>query len=488
MKRNVNGPIVIVGAGVAGLTAANLLSRNGFPVTVFEANGKVGGCCATTTLGGYTFNDGAVYLGLIRALDQAFARIGLNRDELLPLRKITAKSSATLPDGTVVTLGDGFDLSVTGRAVDANRLQGELRRMVAKWQPVLRFASEELLARPFSSWRILQKGWRHLHKLRGNAAAEFTRLFGDRAVRSALSGALLYGGLPAEKMPVSAILGLVTEICDGFYLPEGGMAKIPQILSCALQSRGVPIFLDSEVEKIIIENDRVHGVQVEDKGRVEAAAVISTVSGMLTFGSLVDKERFPSRVVRKLSHARLSHRAVSIQFGLSNRVDAPAHTVSVLPWMENQQELFMQDGREVKFPVYVVPTVTMPELAPQGGDIIEMFYPVRTDMPLGSRDEAHKGRLTDLCIGALRRTYDLDIAVTRVRSPKDFSESMHLFQGALYGLSPAVTPYEQFPHTSGIPGLFLAGQTTFPGYGIGPAMMSGIFAAEALETQYLTAS
>lgn len=81
---------------------------------------------------------------------------------------------------------------------------------------------------------------------------------------------------------------------------------------------------------------------------------------------------------------------------------------------------------------------------------------------------------------ALSRTYDLDIAVTRVRSPQDYLESMHLFPGALYGLSPAATPREQFPHAPAIPGLFLAGQTTFPGYGVAPVMMSGIFAAEAL--------
>jgi phytoene desaturase len=109
-----------------------------------------------------------------------------------------------------------------------------------------------------------------------------------------------------------------------------------------------------------------------------------------------------------------------------------------------------------------------------------MFYPVRADIPLEYWTEERKERLTESAIAALRRSYDLNIAVTRVRSPKDFLESLHLFQGALYGLSPAATPREQFPHHSGIPGLFLAGQTTFPGYGVGPAIMSGIFAAEAL--------
>ena len=480
MNNRINrAPVVIIGGGVAGLTAANLLTHNGFDVAIFEASDKLGGSCATTALGSYTFNDGAVSLALINVLDHAFARAGLNRAEQLPLRKIAARYSATMPDGTLVTLGEGLNLTVTGRVVDSKRVHVELRRMMDKWRPVLRFVGEEFLLHPFSSWRTLQKGWRHLPKLRGTVAAEFYRLFSDEAVRAALSGDLLYSGLPADAMPVSAILGLVAELDDGLYLPEGGMGQVPQVLSCALKSRRVRVSVNSKIDKITIKDGRVRGVEI-GRDRVDAAAVISTASGMQTFGSLVEAQSLPSSIVRRLKRPRLSHRAVSIQLGLANTIDAPAHSVSVLPWMEQQRAIFLQDGREMKFPVYLVPTVTMPELAPGGGSIIEMFYPVRSDVPLEYWDQERKEQLTESAVAVLRRTYDLHVAATRVRSPKDFRDNMHLFHGALYGLSPASTPRDQFPHDPGIPGLFLAGQTTFPGFGVGPAMMSGIFAAEAL--------
>jgi phytoene dehydrogenase-like protein len=474
-----NSPVIIIGAGVAGLTAANLLVRNGFTVAVFEAGEKVGGCCATTTVEGYTFHDGAVYLALLSILDHASSRVGLNRIDHLPLRKITAKSSATLPDGSVVTLGEDLDLTVTRRAVDQERARNELRRMAEKWMPVLRFVGEDLALRPFSSWHLLRKGWRHVPKLRGTAASEFNRLFSDEAVKSALSGALLYNGLPAEELPVSAILGLVAEVGEGLYLPEGGMGRIPQVLNCALQARGVAISLSSKVGKIVIKDRRVRAIEVDGR-QVDAAAVISTASGMETLGTLLDAEYLSPTLVRKLKHPRLSHKAASIQFGLSNRIEASAHTVSALPWMAQQQEIFEQDGRVMKYPICLFPTLTMPELAPRGGSIIEMFYPVRADLPLEYWTEERKQRLADLAIAELRSKYDPHITVTRVRTPKDFRDSMNLFQGALYGLSPASTPRDQFPHSGVIRGLFLAGQTTFPGYGVGAAMMSGVFAAEAL--------
>jgi N-terminal domain of (some) glycogen debranching enzymes len=110
---------------------------------------------------------------------------------------------------------------VTSRAMDMIRLQAELRRLAEKWKPVLHFASEELLTHPFSRWRVLQKGWPHLHKLRGTVAAECNRLFSDHAVRSALNGTLLYSGLHEETMPVSNDTGPCRHI-NGGVVPAGG--------------------------------------------------------------------------------------------------------------------------------------------------------------------------------------------------------------------------------------------------------------------------
>ena len=91
--------VAIIGGGLAGLAAARRLGASGVAVRLFEANGKVGGCCATTRVGGYTFNDGAVYLAMPGMLDRLFEALGLDRNRLLPLRRISAIQSSTLPDG-----------------------------------------------------------------------------------------------------------------------------------------------------------------------------------------------------------------------------------------------------------------------------------------------------------------------------------------------------------------------------------------------------
>jgi phytoene desaturase len=55
-----------------------------------------------------------------------------------------------------------------------------------------------------------------------------------------------------------------------------------------------------------------------------------------------------------------------------------------------------------------------------------------------------------------------------------------LYEGALYGIAPGAAPGQFFPHRTHINGLYLAGKTAFPGYGVPSAMLSGIQASDAL--------
>ena len=109
-----------------------------------------------------------------------------------------------------------------------------------------------------------------------------------------------------------------------------------------------------------------------------------------------------------------------------------------------------------------------------------MFLPINQVWSLDYWNDEIK----EAVIIALAKIHNLDIVVKRIRSPKDFRVSMHMFGGAVYGLSPAADPMALFPHRTPIEGLFQAGQTTYPGYGVGPAILSGISASEALMKKF----
>lgn len=352
--------------------------------------------------------------------------------------------------------------------------------MLKKWELVFRLFADDILLHTFSLSRMLAKGWKQLAKLRGSVASEIKDLFSDEAVRAAMSGVTLFAGKPPRKIPVQFILGLVAMLTEGFFLPEDGMGKIPEALSQALKNNGGQIFLNSKINKILIGNGHVQGLEVNGQGLVEVDAIMSTVSGMLTFASLLDQQYVPNGMRRKVRNAPLSHKAFVVQLGLSNRVDVASHSNSVLPIMDDQHQVFLPSVGEVTWPIYSVPTITILELALQGGSIIEMFPSIEQDLAASDWDDQKSERIVESAVNTLTHLHKIDIVVKRVLSSKDFQDKMHLYKGAAYGLSPTSVLSAQFPHTTPIDGLFQAGQTTFPGYGVSSAAMSGILVAETL--------
>ena len=169
-----------------------------------------------------------------------------------------------------------------------------------------------------------------------------------------------------------------------------------------------------------------------------------------------------------------------VQLGLANQIDVRYQFNYALPMMEEQYRFVNPGPQDNDLLFYSVPTVTMPNLAPSGGSVVEIFAATGQDDLAENWDEERKERTAETVVEALSRLHDIDVVTKRVRSPRDFERGLHLYQGRIYGLSPATNPGAYFPYQPGVPGLYLAGQTTHPGYGIAPSAMSGILSAQAL--------
>ncbi|MFC5741778.1 phytoene desaturase family protein [Dyella tabacisoli] len=474
--------VAIIGGGVSGLAAGIHLARKGIRASLFEANDRLGGCCSTTEVDGYTFNNGAMFIAVPRLLDHAFARLQLDRASLLPLRRIATPQASQLPGGTSITLGDRQHVRIDGDDGDARtaKLQAEIERCVEKWNPLLKIFTDDLLTHPMSLPRVIAKAWRHLPKLRGNLADELKRNFSDPEARAALAAVTLYTGLPIERTPVFLIVGLISMLQDGLHLPESGMGAVSDVLHTTFRELGGQVHTSTPVAKIRIEDGRTRGLILENGESVAADAVISTVGGMTTFTHLLDPSQVPRAMQRRVQRAPLSHRTLGIQLGLRNRIQPMAHSVNHIPLMDQQQRLLAPQAGGIEWFNYTVPTLPMPELAPPGGSIVEMFTAVDERLPLDAWTEQAKTAAAEAAIAALARHQPLEIVVKRISSPKDYAERMHLFAGSVYGLSPAARPDQQFPHATPVDGLYLAGQTTYPGFGVATSVFSGVFAAEAL--------
>jgi len=91
--------IIVVGGGIAGLTGAALLAKEGYKVTLVEAHSQLGGCAGTFKRGSYTFDVGATQVA-------GLERGGIHH-RLFNYLDIPLPSAKILDPGCSVALGDG---------------------------------------------------------------------------------------------------------------------------------------------------------------------------------------------------------------------------------------------------------------------------------------------------------------------------------------------------------------------------------------------
>jgi len=139
--------VVVVGAGIGGLTVAGLLSARGLNTCLLERQSQVGGCVARVEFSGYDFEPG---MGLYRGFgpgeiyEQLFSQLPV---EPPAVSRLTSRYVKRLVDGTDVTLSsadlysiDGGPASLAERLAESIKASGGNLRLNS---PVLRLAYDD---------------------------------------------------------------------------------------------------------------------------------------------------------------------------------------------------------------------------------------------------------------------------------------------------------------------------------------------------------
>ncbi|HEX5829936.1 MAG TPA: FAD-dependent oxidoreductase [Gemmatimonadaceae bacterium] len=259
VARGARAPVAIVGAGLAGLTAAVALRRRGVPVTLYEAGEQVSGLAAShRDSDGYTYDMGAHFI-----TNRLAAALGVG-----------ARCRVVRHYGEVVRLADRdygypFGLARVPRFTRA-ALRARLRRRrdtpaesAAEW---FRDEYGDALANEVAL--PLLEAWS------GAPATRLARAVGDKLAHGAAATmALKTAGRLTQR---AVAIGYSHEMPEGpqvwHVYPDGGVSLLCRQLADEV---GDAIRLRSPVEAIVVEQGRA--VAVQAGGRVdEASAVVST--------------------------------------------------------------------------------------------------------------------------------------------------------------------------------------------------------------------
>ena len=91
VRYQLTDPVLVIGAGVAGIATAARLARRGYQVTVVEKNECPGGRCGKMEIEGHTFDTGPTLYLMPDLYRQAFAELGERVEDHLELQRVEGR-------------------------------------------------------------------------------------------------------------------------------------------------------------------------------------------------------------------------------------------------------------------------------------------------------------------------------------------------------------------------------------------------------------
>jgi prolycopene isomerase len=483
--------VVVIGAGLGGLSAAAFLARAGKKVLVVERLDGAGGYAHTFKRGDYVFDPAIRTIGQGVAeprLETLLDALGVgDRCNLLRLDHFY---SAVFPD-FYTHLPAGTEAFIEAHAEHFPREADGLRRFVELCDKMTR---ESLSFAPVGlSLRTLDE-----------AAAKFPTLFGymkattadvldecmdDARLKALCTAGWPYLGVPPSKLSFFTWAAMLMSLLEeGPYYSEGSFQRLVDAFVAAIEESGSEILLEAKVDRVLVEGENATGVALDGIGEVKADVVISNADARQTLEELVGEEALPTPFLRKLRRMTPSLSAFLIYAATSMdlRELDPSHESFVFrTWDHDEAYADSLNGGPGGMSLSI-PTLVDPSVAPEGEHLVTLmtFAPYELDEPW---DQA-KGRYEEMLLA------ELDRILPGIRDQLTFVEAatpiaMHRYslnqQGAIYGWenTPNQAGIKRLAHHTPVRGLFLSGHWTQPGTGSLGAIYSGMQTAQmVLET------
>ncbi|MBL0719278.1 phytoene desaturase [Piscinibacter sp. Jin2] len=489
-------PVLVVGAGMGGLSAALMLSARGLPVTVVEAGLAPGGKAGTVTVDGAAVDAGPTVFTLRKVFDAIFEAAGSRLDDHLRLQPLSILARHAWPDGS------SFDLladpAAALDAVAAFAGPAEARRYAAfctEAEGLLRLLEGPVMQaeRP-TPWGLIRalgpSGLARLSALGplSSLASVLGRRLHDPRLRQLFARYATYcGGSPWQ---APATLMLVAQVeREGVWQVEGGMHALPRAMEALARARGVQFLYGDAVDRIELHDGRASGVQLASGRRLRGAAVVFNGDvRALAEGRLGEAARLavPSQPAgrRSLSALVWSARLRTRGFPLVR------HNVFFnADYRREFRDIFGAGRAPSQATIYVCAQDRDDRGRPPAGDAPERLQVLVNAPPTGDHAGAwgpqEIQRCAHLTFARLRAAgleTDGPAEALTLRSPADFNRLYPGTGGALYGMAThgwgAI--FQRLGANSRVPGLMLAGGSVHPGPGLPMAALSGCRAAEAV--------
>lgn len=481
---------LIIGSGIAGLSAAIRLAAAGQKVLVLEKNAQVGGKMGEITADGFRWDTGPSVITMRLVFEDLFRAAGRCLEDYVTLLPVEPLTRYFWPDGK--RLDATRDLQRMAEQIEAfepRDVEGYLAflayaaRLHRLTGPAFIYGDpvspRTFLQVPVNEWRHID-GWRTMQ----TAINSFVR---SPHLRQLLGRFATYVGASPFRAPATLSVIAHVEMTGGVWYPQGGIYTIARALEKLALELGVEMQLNAPVDEIIVREKRAVGVRVN--GTVLAARhILSNVDAAHTYQKLLPTGAVPPSAVRAFTQAEPSVSGFILLLGVRGQHPQLAHhNIFFCQDYAREFEDIFQRGQPPTDPtVYVA--ITSKRDATHAPSGCENWFVLVNAPPLDERYHwpSRAAEYRQHVFNTLaRHGVDLSgsIITEKMLTPVEIEALTGARRGALYGASSNNMfaafrrPHNVSPH---IQNLYLAGGTAHPGGGVPMVMLSGAAAARQI--------
>ena len=476
--------VVVVGAGLSGLSAALQLAGRGRSVTVVERYGYPGGRVGQADIRGYRIDTGATVLTMPDIIEDAFNAVGASMSDYIELMPSDPAYRASFADGSVLDVHSDAAAMVAAIEQFAGPEQAAGYLRLRDWLTELyKLEIDGFIGSNFSSpLSLLTPQLARLAAIGGFRGWEkmVSRFITDERLQRIFTFQALYAGVPPQQALAAYAVIAYMDTIAGVYFPRGGMRAVPEGLAAAAADAGVQFRYGSTVTRLERSGSRVTAVCTDSGDRIACDAVVLTTELPLTYQLLGRTPRRPIKF-RPSPSCMVIHAGVPSVGGALQH-----HNISFgTNWSKTFDEI-IDDGVLMSDPSLLVtmPTAGDPSLAPAGRDLLFVLAPC-PNLEVGKVNWAVEGdtyarQVLATAAERLLPGLDKDVDVLDVVTPADW-ERQGMLAGSPFALAHTFSqtgPFRPANLVRGIDNVVLAGSSTVPGVGVPTALLSGRLAAE----------
>ena len=494
--------VIVIGAGIGGMSAAARLAKAGHQVEIYEAANFVGGKCRTEWIGRYAFDTGPSLLTLPAVYRDFFLKTGALMEDVLTQIPVDPSFDYRFADGSSVKFAN-LSRYQTLQAITvafgeqaAKEWDLIMKRAEAMWDVSREpFIESELtsVAALFKRATLIRDLLviAPLKSLRDLATEKLT----DQRLRYIVDRYATYSGSDPRKAPAVLLSIAFVEEAFGAWHLAGGIGQLAIAIEKRCLDLGVVIHLNSPVTQIKTQNGVATGISLSDGRELFADYIVSNSDASLTYQHLISPAEKRAKSERKnLAKTQSSLAGFSLLLGL--RPDESSeklnhHTILFPENYDAEFESIFTEQQPVVNPTIYICAPSDPLMVKDAGH--ESWFVLvnapRHDVTGKSgydwSDENFSHKYANSIIDqiearGIKIRERLD--VLEIRTPLDLQESVMAPGGSIYGTASnsASAAFLRTKNRSPIKNLFCVGGSTHPGGGLPLVGISAEIVANAI--------